>query len=106
MAGARSLVKRRTVPCPRCTGHGTFEVEVADTPGDRIRTLRENARIPRVTLAARVGISEHQLGDIEAGGPRVTFALACSLADALGVSVSALRPKRARAKEQPCKTAP
>ena len=57
----------------------------------RLRELREAATLTRNALAVRAGISPILVHRLEDGAHGCTWTTACRLADALGVSVAALR---------------
>jgi transcriptional regulator with XRE-family HTH domain len=65
----------------------------APTPtlGARIRQRREALRLTQEQLATRAGITRQSLSRIECGGHEVYWDTACKLADALGVTLDALR---------------
>ena len=57
--------------------------------GDRLRELRERAKLSKAALSRRSGISKQFLGDLERGRRSPSLAVAKVLATALGVRLSA-----------------
>jgi transcriptional regulator with XRE-family HTH domain len=62
-----------------------------DWSGHRLAKLREAAGLTRYALAKRSGVNEAFLGRLEAGKQAPGWSVACKLADALGVTLDALR---------------
>jgi DNA-binding response OmpR family regulator len=60
--------------------------------GVTFRQVRESRQISVADLAARTGIDQHQISDLEAGRLDPTFGLLIALADGAGVPPSALIP--------------
>jgi transcriptional regulator with XRE-family HTH domain len=61
------------------------------TFGARLRQLREAAGLTQAQLAEAVGLFQPNVARYEAGERMPSYALACLMADALGVPVDALR---------------
>ena len=60
-----------------------------------LKKLRAAAKLTQAQLAERAGTSPAYVAQVESGHrPEIGFALACRLADALGVSVDRLRGER------------
>lgn len=63
--------------------------------GERVRTLRESARLSRAQLAELIGTSTERVAEVEEATPRVsnpTLALLTAVAQALGQDTGALLP--------------
>ena len=58
--------------------------------GKRIKTLRETNKLTQEKLAGKAGISLRYLQNIEAGDRLPTLSVIEMIADALGISLSAL----------------
>jgi len=56
------------------------------TPGERIRQIREARGLSQGTLAARAGLSQAHLSDVERGRKSLTIERAQALAAALGAT--------------------
>lgn len=63
---------------------------VTTTLGARIRSARQSLGLSQRTLAGQAGISQPALANLERDRRHPSFALACRLADALGVSLDRL----------------
>ena len=60
----------------------------AETFGQRLGRLREDAGLSQSALARRVGISQSAVSQIEAGDRSPSYGMLVQLADALGVSIA------------------
>src|SRR2546422_45336 len=62
----------------------------AETFGERLARLREDAGLSQSALARRVGVSQSAISQMEAGDRSPSYGMLLQLADALGVSVAYL----------------
>lgn len=62
-----------------------------ETFATRLRALRTEAGISQTELAARIGRKPPDVSAFEAGRREPTWATACKIADALGVTMDKLR---------------
>ena len=72
------------------THEGTTTEVHAVRMGPRLRQLRVKRQLTQVQLAAKVGVTQSYIGQIERGEKVPTLAVARALAKALGVTVDAL----------------
>lgn len=70
------------------------------TFGPRLRLLREQAGLSQSELARRAGLAPHHVCRYERGDFPPSWANACRLADALGVSVADFREPSAESLHQ------
>jgi transcriptional regulator with XRE-family HTH domain len=61
--------------------------------GEMFRRVREQQGVSVDDLAARTGIDAQQIGDLEAGRFDPTYDVMITLADGMGVRLSALVPR-------------
>ena len=62
----------------------------AETFGERLTRLREDARLSQSALARRVGVSQSAVSQMESGERSPSYGMLVQLAEALGVSVAYL----------------
>jgi transcriptional regulator with XRE-family HTH domain len=62
----------------------------ADTFGERLTRLREDAGFSQSALARRVGVSQSAVSQMEAGERNPSYGMLIQLAEALGVSIAYL----------------
>jgi len=62
-----------------------------DSLGERIRSARLSSGLTQQALAQKLGITQQGILRLEKGIRQPSFALACKLADALGISLDQLR---------------
>jgi len=62
----------------------------AETFGERLGRLREDAGLSQSALARRVGVSQSAVSQMESGERNPSYGMLVQLADALGVSVAYL----------------
>ena len=62
----------------------------AETFGERLGRLREDARLSQSALARRVGVSQSAVSQMESGERSPSYGMLVQVADALGVSLAYL----------------
>jgi len=64
--------------------------QTAETFGERLGRLREDAGLSQSALARRVGVSQSAVSQMESGERSPSYGMLIQLADALGVSIAYL----------------